>query len=124
VTRRTIGPARSPGPDRSGNPPPNDNLQRDSNGNAIGGIRSPHLDVPIATLIGEAGNPGPSFCSSFGATIPFDSAKLASLYNSHGAFVSKWSASVAAMADAGFITPEDAELVQASAAQSSIRRKS
>jgi hypothetical protein len=103
--------------------PNNDNLQRDEHGNAIGGIRSPHVDVPIATLRGRVPDAGPGSCSAFGATFPFSTEKLAQLYRNHGSFVSRWNQTVDTTVAAGFFTPEDGELVKASAAMSSIGKK-
>ena len=46
---------------------------RDANGNAVGGVRSPQVDAPIAALgpinsgVGMAGQ----FCRLFGTTVPF-----------------------------------------------------
>ena len=60
----------------------------DSNGNALGGVRSPQVDAPIAAL-GGIGS-GPTFCFLFGTTVPFSASQLASLYPSHWQFVSTW----------------------------------
>ena len=91
----------------------------DSHGNALGGVRTPAVDVPIATLSG-LGQTGANFCSIFGTTVPFDRATLASLYPTHDAYV----AAVAAAADravaAGFILAPDADLIKASAVESDI----
>src|SRR6202030_1956911 len=55
-------------------------IVRDSLGNALGGVRTPAVDVPIAALSGEA-PPGASIlCSLFGSTVPFDAATLVDLY--------------------------------------------
>ena len=54
-------------------------VERDPNGNALGGIRTPQLDVPLATLSGE-GNTGGNFCRLAGTTSPFDAATLGALY--------------------------------------------
>lgn len=87
----------------------------DAHGNVKGGLRTPAVDVPVATLSG-LGQSGASFCFLFGTTTPFGAEKLASLYPSHAAFVAKWSASTAQGAAAGFIRPADAaELVRAAA---------
>ena len=51
-------------------------LVRDAHGNATGGIRTPSVDVPVATITGLR-NAGGSFCSLFGTTTPFDAATLA-----------------------------------------------
>lgn len=55
-------------------------IVRDAHGNALGGVRTPQLDVPVATLTGE-GN------SLIGKTTPFPPDVLASLYPSHDAYV-------------------------------------
>jgi hypothetical protein len=107
----------------SGSPPPADNVARDAHSNAIGGIRSPHVDVPVASLWGEApGAPGPGFCSAFGATIPFSPEKLASLYRNHGDFLTKWKRATASAVAAGFLTPEDGRLIAISPSTSNIGR--
>jgi hypothetical protein len=101
-------------------------LVLDANGNATGGIRTPQLDVPVATLRGtgntSAGGPL-NFCALFGTTTPFSAERLAQLYKSHGAFVSQWVQAVDAAVSAGFILPADAEFVKASAATSAIGKK-
>jgi hypothetical protein len=106
----------------SGSPPPADNVARDAHGNAIGGIRTPHVDVPVATLLGEAANPGPSFCSAFGATIAFSPEKLASLYHNHGDFLTQWKRATNSAVAAGFLTPEDGRLIAISPSSSNIGR--
>jgi hypothetical protein len=98
-------------------------LVLDANGNATGGIRTPQVDVPVATLRGtgntSASGP-PNICAGFGTTTPLSAEKLAQLYPSHGAFVSQWPRSVNAAVAAGFILPADAEFVKTSAATSTI----
>jgi len=96
-------------------------LVRDEHGNARGGIRTPQVDVPIATLSGE-GQAGEIFCLLFGTTVPFDAAKLAALYPSHDAYVTAFNASTDEAVAAGFLLPADAALMKASAAASSIGR--
>ena len=91
----------------------------DANGNARGGIRTPHVDAPIATLSG-LGQTGSSFCFLFGTTAPFDAAKLASLYPSHAAFVKAWNTATDQAVKAGFILPVDAKNLKAAAAASTI----
>jgi hypothetical protein len=91
----------------------------DDNGNARGGIRSPHVDAPIATLSG-LGQSGTSFCFLFGTTTPFDAAKLATLYPSHAAFVKAWNAATDKAVKAGFITAVDGKNIKAAAAQSTV----
>ncbi len=88
-----------------------DNLsyQRDSNGNAKGGIRTPHVDVPIATLSAQ-GQPteGRSFCGLFGVTTVFGPEQLSALYASKDAFIEKWVAATNKAVEAGAILEVDA----------------
>ncbi len=61
----------------------------DASGNVVGGIRTPQVEAPIATLSG-LGQSGSNFCGIFGTTKPFETTKLSSLYPSHAAFVRAW----------------------------------
>ena len=96
-------------------------IVRDELGNALGGIRTPAVDVPIATLTGDRVNT-PAFCVLFGATFRFDEARLRSLYPSHGDYLAKVVESALAAVDAGFLLPEDALAIIADAARSDIGR--
>jgi alpha/beta hydrolase family protein len=99
----------------AGSPPV---ITRDANGNAVGGIRTPQEDVPIATLSG--GGQSGSFCSLFGTTVPFDSATLTSLYPKHSKYVSAVKKAKNAAVKAGFILKVDAAEIATAAAKSSI----
>src|SRR6266571_3498664 len=79
----------------------------DANGNVKGGVRTPAVDVPVATLSG-LGQSGSSFCFLFGTTVPFSAAKLAALYPSHARFVVRWTAATAVATATGFLRPADA----------------
>ena len=94
-------------------------VTRDANGNALSGIRTPQVDVPIATLSG-GGQSGTFFCQLFGTTVPFDAAKLASLYPDHESYVSQFNEATDRAVQAGFILPPDAALMKAAAAAADI----
>ncbi len=100
----------------SGSPPA---LARDPHGNALGGIRTPQLDVPIASLSGE-GQSGSGFCLLFGTTEPFDAVTLASLYPDHRAYVAKVSRATRRAVRAGFMLKIDGKAIKEAAARSSI----
>jgi hypothetical protein len=107
----------------------------DPNGNALGGIRTPQVQAPVATLSG-IGQPGstslgtqPSnadsissgtLCSILGTTVPFSAAHLAALYPTHAAFVATWDAAAAAEVKEGYLLPADARTLDRVAAQSTI----
>lgn len=79
----------------------------DANGDAEGGIRTPSVDVPVATLSG-LGQSGSSFCFLFGTTTPFTATQLAALYPTHAQFVDEWSADTTIDALRGYLRPADA----------------
>lgn len=91
----------------------------DAFGNVRGGIRTPYVDVPIATLSG-LGQGGGSFCSLFGTTVLFDAGTLASLYPDHDTYVSAVNESTDRAVEAGFILEPDAQLIKTAAAASGI----
>jgi Alpha/beta hydrolase domain len=85
---------------------------KDANGNTLGGVRSPQVDVPVATL-GGVGNT-PAFCSLFGTTVPYPAAQLSALYPNHLAFSLRYTfATVAAVAKGTLLLPDAVELIKA-----------
>ena len=93
----------------------------DAHGNATGGIRTPELDVPIATFSG-GGQSGSLACLLFGTTLPFDAATLHALYPTHRAYVSAFNHATLRAVRAGFVTRPDAKLMRAAAARSDVGR--
>jgi hypothetical protein len=80
-------------------------IARDAHGNALGGLRLPHVDVPVARYSGEAVDA----CSPLsGLTEFFDVATLAALYASQQAYEDQLRAATDAAVAAGFILPADA----------------
>ena len=100
-------------------PGPPADIARDADGNALGGIRTPSVDAPIATLRGD-GQQGSVLCILFGTTVPFDAGRLAALYPSHRAYVSAVRKATQRAVRRGFLLPPDAKLINASAAASTI----
>ncbi len=91
------------------NPPA---LALDDNGNVIGGVRTPAVEVPISTLSGAAPAGASLICSLFGSTMPFDSSKLVSLYGTPADYVKAYTSSLDKAIAGGFILPADrAELL-------------
>ena len=78
----------------------------DACGNALGGIRTPHVDVPTAMLSG-LGNGGSPMAFLAGRTIPFDRERLVALYGTRSAFVERFRAAAEAAVAAGFFVAED-----------------
>jgi len=78
----------------------------DSNGNVLGGIRTPFVDVPVARLSGVSAG-GPGFCVLFGSTTPFSQSQLATLYPSHDDFVWRFALATIRSAQRGWILPQE-----------------
>ena len=91
----------------------------DPNGNVLGGIRTPAVDAPVATLSG-VGTGGTSFCFLFGSTVPFTPAQLAALYPNHAKFVSAWTQATNRARKAGFLVDADAKQLVSAAVHSDI----
>jgi hypothetical protein len=90
----------------------------DGCGNVKGGIRTPHVDVPTATLsgLGNGGHPIAFLC---GSTTAFDAAMLASLYASKDEYLERFTAATEAAVAAGFVLADDAAEMAAIAAVNS-----
>jgi hypothetical protein len=93
----------------------------DANGNAAGGVRTPHVDAPIAVLAGIGNRAAPgfeadpisAFCRLFGSTVPFTPEQLTALYKNKGQFVSAWGQATKNLVKDGFILKADeSELTQ------------
>ena len=100
------------------NPGPPITINHDANGNALGGIRTPWVDVPIATFTGEQA--GSLLCGLLGTTTPFDAAKIASLYPTHQAFTSAYRKDLRDAVKKGWILSRDARLIKQWAAGTNI----
>lgn len=90
----------------------------DEHGNAQGGIRTPWLDVPIATYY-PTSTPA-STCNLQGHRVPFDPARLKTLYPDHGAYVRPFIAATEHLVAQGWLTRPDADAVINTAANASI----
>ncbi len=123
VSEGTPPPSGGPGLTTTGGP--TGPLVLDAQGNVRGGVRSPHVDVPVATIRGTGNSaPGPvNFCGLFGTTTAFSSTQMRSLYRNHGAYVSAWNASVRDGVAAGFILPDDAAALRTASAQSDVGKR-
>jgi hypothetical protein len=125
--RDGVAPPQSPAIELS-DPAAADPIVRDSFGNAKGGVRLPEVEAPTATIDGtrnDVANAAPgaqNFCFLFGRTVPFEREKLASLYPSHEAFVTQFSAAVNALEQAGYLLAPEAEEARRAARASQIGR--
>ncbi len=111
---------------RGGSPPPHGEpisleqvpgaapvVHRDRFGNALGGVRTPALEVPIARYYPRMSGPG--ICELWGYREPFSSAQLTSLYPTHRAYVAKVRRSVSQLVAARWLTKRDGDRIIAAA---------
>lgn len=92
-------------------------IEKDDDGNAVGGVRTPAVDAPIATLDGDPVPGSPGFCEIFGSTTPFDAAKLTELYGDPAGYLEQFDAALSSAVDAGFVLEPDADLWRDEAAK-------
>jgi Alpha/beta hydrolase domain len=114
----------------TGRPPPQSprivldgsSLVTNHNGEAVGGIRTPQVQAPIAVVsgVGATAGAGSGFCVLFGRTVPFSPSKLAALYPTHASFVRRWDRAVDADLASGYLLPADAKVLKRVAAGSAI----
>jgi hypothetical protein len=99
-------------------------IARDINGNALGGVRNPLVDAPIAAYSGEPphgmtaadlAKAGGTICLLFGKTQMFDRSQLVKLYGTADNYVAKFRAAANKDVAAGFLLQPDADALIAEA---------
>lgn len=91
-------------------------IARDEHGNARGGIRTPMLEVPAATLTGDPASAGGleeltsggDMCLLFGQTVNFTSDKLVDLFGDFDSYIAAFTRAADATVAAGFMLEADA----------------
>jgi hypothetical protein len=94
-------------------------IARDKHGIALGGIRTPVVDVPAVVLSGE-GPPGSGPLGWLvGSTTPLDGQELGRLHGDRSGYLTAFTQALDAAISAGFVLPEhrDEMLAQAEAAE-------
>ncbi len=94
-------------------------IQRDGHGNAVGGVRLPAIEVPLAEYQGSnkfAGQ-GANFCFLLGSESPFSQEKLKALYPTPLVYRERVAAAAASARQLGVLEPEDAQEIIDAAAQ-------
>jgi hypothetical protein len=86
-------------------------IRRDADGIALGGIRTPEVDVPVATLSGEPGPVSSVICLLLGSTKPFSQQRLEELYPDRQAYLDDYARATDATIATGFVVPEDRQAV-------------
>jgi hypothetical protein len=95
-------------------------IARDADGIALGGIRTPPVDVPVDVLSGEPGPNPDLLCILLGSTTPLPAERLAELYPSRAEYEERYEAATDEVIDAGFVLEDDREALLAFADASRI----
>jgi Alpha/beta hydrolase domain len=82
-------------------------LNKNADGIALGGIRTPPLDVPVDVLSGTAGPSLSLICLLLGSTTPLPPARISELYVSPDDYLQQYEAATDAAIEAGFVLEED-----------------
>ena len=101
--------------DRVGPPPTSasEKLARDPDGNTIGGLRSPVIEVPVSTYDGED-------CIQAGTSTAYTPDRLAELYPSHKDYVQQLLTAIDKAVDDRYLRCADAETIMRGASTSPI----
>jgi hypothetical protein len=90
---------------------PQASIATDQNGNGIGGVRSPYVDVPVATYVTHT--PGQAVCRNLGYKVPFEWSRLEALYGSSKNYATKVNQKIDQLVKDGWLLPSDAKRVRA-----------
>jgi hypothetical protein len=106
--------------------PPTVLVKVDKYGNAVGGVRSPYLDVPTGTYYTHSTPANPEapdsilFCSLVGHKVPFKKDLLMKLYPTHEKYVKKVTKKADKLVKARLITASDGQRIKDEAARATI----
>ncbi len=93
-------------------------VKRDQFGNAVGGVRLPYVEVPVAAYRGALSGGG--FGSVMGSKTAFTPDQLKALYPDHAAYVAKFTASTDRALAGRWISPEDAAAMKKAAEDAAV----
>ena len=85
-------------------------IKLDEHGNALGGVRNPYVEYPLATYYGQSrplDEESAFFCMLGGYKQPFDNDKIKSLYPTHEDYLNKVNAMVDKMVEERLLTESD-----------------
>jgi hypothetical protein len=98
---------------------PQAKIRLDQFGNAVGGYRTPYVDVPIATY--QVSSKGETFCPEIGRIDPFDWARLNTLYGTPQNYATKVAQATDRLVKDRFLTESDGKKIKAEAASVPVR---
>jgi hypothetical protein len=114
VVHGTPPPTPAPFRLRSLHPPA---LALDRYGNVIGGVRTPAVDVPVATLSGAPAPGASAICGLFGSTTPFSAQMLTDLYGTESHYLARYTAALDRAIRGGYLLATQRSMLLAQAHQ-------
>ena len=90
-------------------------IKRDENGNAIGGLRTPYLEAPVATYHTSskpADEESSRYCTTQGYKVPFEKEKIMALYPTRESYLNKVNGMVDSMVKERYLTKGDGEKIK------------
>jgi Alpha/beta hydrolase domain len=88
-------------------------IRRDGDGIALGGLRTPPVDVPNRVLSGAPGPNPELICILLGSTRPLAEGRFGALYPTQQDYVQRYGVSTDSTIDAGYVLPEDRDALLA-----------
>lgn len=83
-------------------------IRRDGDQNALGGVRLPDLDAPVASYAPDnSGGNVAGACLLLGTTTPLSATRIRQLYPDHATYVAKFTAAADRAAQGGYLLPAD-----------------
>ena len=82
----------------------------DEYGNGIGGVRTPYVEVPVATYF--VTSPGPGTCGELGHKVAFDRSRIAGQYPDANAYKSKINQAIDRLVREGWLTDSDGRKIR------------
>lgn len=98
---------------------PQARVVRDQFSNAVGGVRTPYLDVPVATY--HTASKGETFCPELGRTEPLNWARLNAAHGTPQNYATKVAQSVDRLVKERFLTESDGKKIKAEATSVPLR---
>ena len=82
----------------------------DEYGNALGGVRTPYVDVPLDTYF--VSSTGPGVCGELGHSMPLEHARVTKLYPDAKAYRSKVAQDTRRLVKEGWLTKSDGRKIE------------
>ncbi len=90
----------------------------DEYGNGLGGVRTPYVEVPVATYL--VTSPGPGTCRELGHTVPLEHSRLVQMYPDSKTYTNKVAQVTDRLVKSGWLTKSDARTIKSQAREATL----